>query len=133
MEPLTDQEIDRGIARRFVNGEWRAYEICGDCHESFEQEDRKLGYGYSDDGRGRCRSCLDKSGAFKNSPNRPSLREMVLAKLSVRGSSPEALAKLVGHPTVEVRQELLRLIEEGRVWSKGKLYGKIVSAKSDEE
>ncbi len=127
MDPLTDTEIERGIARRRVDGEWLAFEICGDCHEAYLREDRRLGYGYSDDGRGRCRPCLDKQGAFKNSPNQPSLREMVLAKLNVRGSAPEALAKLVGYPTVEVREELLRLVEEGRVWSKGKLYGKIVS------
>lgn len=133
MEPLTEREIERGIARRRVSGEWRAYEICGECHEAFGRGDGKLGYGYSDDGRGRCRPCLDKTGAFKNSPNKPTLRDMVLAKLNVRGSAPEALSKLVGYPTVDVREELLRLIEEGRVWSKGKLYGKIVSAKKDED
>jgi len=133
MDPLTDGEIERGIARRRVNGEWRAYEICGDCHEAFDRGDGKLGFGYSDDGRGRCRQCLDKTGAFKNSPNKPSLRDIVLAKLNERGSGPEALAKQIGYPTVEVRDELLRLIDEGRVWNKGKLYGKIVSAKKEDD
>ena len=144
MNPLTRNEIARGIARRCLpSGSWIAYEVCGDCNDVFDKGAGKLGYGFSniakdlrggtrhpnghdEDGRGRCRPCLEKRGVFSSAGfAKPNLRDLVLAGMSKRGSYPEKLAKQIGRSTVDVREELLRLVDEGRAWTKGKLYGKI--------
>jgi hypothetical protein len=147
MQPLTQHEIEKGIAFRGAF----TFEICGDCHEAFHRGDGKLGYGFNCeakdskgstrypnghelDGRGRCYPCLQKRGVFggQSTYQKPNLRDIILAKMNRRGSGAEGLAKLIGVSAVEVREELMRLTEEGRVANKGKLYWKLESPKESE-
>ena len=152
MKPLTEREIERGIARRQLpSGSWIAYEICGDCHSAFEMGQSKLGYGFTNevkdrqgrqvhpnghpaDGRGRCRTCLEKRGVFEpRKYQQPNLRERVLAGIVREGSTVAQLTRELKTDRTAVDQCLRQLCQEGRVSLVSGLYRKIHVEQADEE
>jgi hypothetical protein len=108
MMPLTDFEMERGIAfRTLEDGEIVSYEICAECKRSSLKADHKLGYGA---GRPLCRDCYHIGPA-----NTPALRDRVFAALNpTHGRSATVLANRIGANRAEASEALKQLELDGR-------------------